>query len=65
MKKLAIFNNFNREAAYGEFLDFIEDCATAFKMHNGQKKLRQRLERKTGSHPDRLPMRLAKVIQQF
>ena len=44
MEKIAIFDKFNREATYEEFLDFMEDRATAFKTHIGQEVLRQRLE---------------------
>ena len=46
MEKVAIFDKFNREATYEEFLDFIGDRAAAYKTHIGQEVLRQRLERK-------------------
>ena len=42
MEKVAIFDKFNREATYEEFLDFMEDRAAAFKTHIGQEVLRQR-----------------------
>ena len=59
MEKSAIFDKFNREATYEEFLDFMEDRAAAFKTHIGQEVLRQRLERTKESEPDRLPRTLA------
>ena len=51
MEKVAIFDKFNREATYEDFLDFMEDRAAAFKTHIGQEVLRQRLERKNKSDP--------------
>ena len=51
LKKNSIFDKFNREATFEEFLDFMEDPAAAYKTHIGKEVIRQRLEKKKQQKP--------------